>query len=77
MAQELSRTSPAFLTLTPEQAPHPPLAWRVNLTTTGAAIVGGKQDRVEVCGIDRWLGGVHLQSGARAWRWDPVRARIT
>ena len=77
MAQELSRTSPALLTLTPEQAPHAPLAWRATLTTTGAAVIGGKQDRVEMCGIDRWLGGVHLHSGARVWRWDPQRARIT
>ncbi len=76
MARDLSRTSPALLTLTPEQAPHAPLASRVKLTDTGAAILAGKQDRVEVCGIDRWLGGVRLQSGSPIWRWDPERARV-
>jgi len=25
---------------------------------------------VKLCGIDRWLGGVHMQGRGRAWRWS-------
>ena len=75
MAETLSRTSPPMLTQTPEDAPRAPLATRVTLTPTGAAVLAGKQDRVEVCGIDRWLGGVHLQAGS-VWRWNPKLQRV-
>ena len=70
MAEALSRTSPPLLTLTAEEAPYAPLAVRVTLTTTGAAILAGKQDRGP---IDRWFGGVHLHPGAPVWKWDPAR----
>jgi hypothetical protein len=33
-------------------------------------------DRVTTCGIDRWLGGVHLKGGGRIWRWDERQQRI-
>ncbi len=32
-------------------------------------ILRGAADRVELSGIDRWLGGTHL-NGEGAWRWD-------
>ena len=49
----------------------------VTLTDTGRSVLSGRQDRVATCGIDRWLGGVHLQSGGRIWRWDDAVQRIT
>jgi hypothetical protein len=42
----------------------------VALTDTGAAVLRGAADRVRLNGIDRWLGGVHLQGHEAAWRWD-------
>lgn len=69
MADALSRTSPPLLALTAT----------AHATTTefGASVVAGKRDRVETCGIDRWMGGVHLQGRQGTWRWDPVRHGIT
>jgi hypothetical protein len=33
--------------------------------------LSGEADRVELLGIDRWLGGTHLRPG-HVWRWDPA-----
>jgi len=46
------------------------------LTDAGRAILGGHADRVELCGIDRWLGGVHLTGTQVVWRWDHAQGRI-
>ena len=49
---------------------------RVTLTDPGRSMLSGELDRVTTCGIDRWLGGVHLQTDARLWRWDDTLQRI-
>ena len=36
---------------------------------TASACSRGEADRVELLGLDRWLGGTHL-TRERAWRWD-------
>jgi len=41
-----------------------------HLTDTGREVREGKADRVRLRGIDRWLGGVHLQGRESVWRWD-------
>ncbi|HEX2645359.1 MAG TPA: DUF1835 domain-containing protein [Thermoanaerobaculia bacterium] len=51
-------------------------AQHVTLTSTGTAVLAGKEDRVRLHGIDRWLGGVHLSGGEAAWRWDAERGRM-
>jgi len=41
------------------------------LTEAGHACLAGEADRVALAGgIDRWLGGVHLEGAEPAWRWD-------
>lgn len=40
------------------------------LTRNGREVLAGRADYVEIHGIDRWLGGVHLMK-TDAWRWDP------
>jgi hypothetical protein len=47
-----------------------------SLTPDGRAVLDGRSDRVSLCGIDRWLGGVHLQGRAVPWRWDGERGRM-
>ena len=59
----------------------PPLVRVVNkslqLTEAGREILAGQKDRVS-CGLDRWMGGVHLKAGETTiWRWDPGQRRIT
>jgi len=41
----------------------------------GRAVLEGKRDAVEINGIDRWLGGVHLVVG-QVWRWDEENGTI-
>lgn len=77
LAETLSHLMPSLLTLdlsTVEEGRV--LLGRVTLTDPGRSVLSGELDRVTTCGIDRWLGGVHLQNGARLWRWDDTRQRI-
>lgn len=39
------------------------------LTDAGRRVLAGDADRVELLGIDRWVGGTRLVPGA-VWRWD-------
>lgn len=78
LAETLARTSPPLLTLDSRPTSHANLLEAsVTLTDTGRAVLAGRQDRIATCGIDRWLGGVHLQGDAHLWRWDDGRQRIT
>jgi hypothetical protein len=59
--------------------PAPPLgdaatftAARLRVTDAGRSVLAGERDRVELLGIDRWLGGTHLLPDT-VWRWDPRR----
>lgn len=51
---------------------------RVRLTEAGRAVIAGEADAIQLRGIDRWIGGLHLRGTAVPWRWDkeegkPVR----
>jgi hypothetical protein len=77
LAEDLSRTSPPLLTHAPaETAGGNPLGGSVALTDLGRAILAGQQDRFALGSIDRWLGGVHLQSVGNLWRWDEQHQRV-
>jgi hypothetical protein len=67
LAEALSTTDPPLLTRS-IQSP--------SLTPDGRAVLDGRSDRVSLCGIDRWLGGVHLHGRDVPWRWDAERGRI-
>jgi hypothetical protein len=56
----------------PDRVPNGTIA----LTDTGRAVLAGQVDRVERCGFDRWLGGVHLKSSGSMWRWDDAQRRL-
>jgi hypothetical protein len=60
------------------QTPAGPLSLEdsVALTDDGLRVLEGHADRVRVCGIDRWLGGVHLSGKGPIWRWDESARRI-
>ncbi len=49
----------------------------VQLTGTGAQILAGQADQVTRNGIDRWIGGVHLEGHQVPWRWDDGTETIT
>jgi hypothetical protein len=48
----------------------------VKITDAGRNVIEGRADHIELNGIDRWLGGVHLKGENAAWRWDRVSGRI-
>ena len=52
-------------------------AGRPVLTDTGHAVLEGRRDWLAVREPDRWLGGVHLESGKPVWRWDSSKQRLT
>jgi redox-sensitive transcriptional activator SoxR len=48
---------------------------QVRLTATGEQTLRGEADRVELLGIDRWIGGTHLTLDS-TWRWDPAELQL-
>jgi hypothetical protein len=47
------------------------LATPLRLTPEGERVLRGESDRVELLGVDRWIGGTHV-IGRDPWRWDEV-----
>jgi len=66
-----------------EQLPDPPplsdarvfAAMSLGLTPAGERVLQREADRVELLGIDRWIGGTHITPGT-AWRWDPAAQHL-
>ncbi len=65
--QDLSRGASPLVVLTGDGGS---LDREVRLTEAGDAVRTGAEDRVRLNGIDRWLGGVHLEGQDARWRWD-------
>jgi hypothetical protein len=70
LAGELSRTSPPLVALTSAPNATRPLDAVLTLTDAGREVLAARADRVTLCGVDRWIGGVHLRGRSRIWRWD-------
>jgi hypothetical protein len=49
---------------------------RLGLTETGARVLAGEVDHVARNGVDRWIGGVHLQGHHVPWRWNDGTERL-
>lgn len=43
---------------------------QVRLTDAGRRVLAGSDDYVQLNGVDRWIGGVHLAGDAARWRWN-------
>jgi DNA-binding transcriptional MerR regulator len=48
---------------------------QLRLTATGEQTLRGQADRVELLGIDRWIGGTHITPD-NTWRWDPTELTL-
>jgi hypothetical protein len=46
------------------------------VTNLGREALMGSVDHVRLNGINRWLGGVHLQGDETLWRWDEKAGRL-
>jgi hypothetical protein len=76
LGTELASTSPPLLTLDHASAAGGPLDAVLRLTEAGRSVLSASMDRISACGIDRWLGGVHLQPRGTIWRWDETSGCI-
>jgi hypothetical protein len=47
----------------------------LRLTPAGERVLQRKADRVQLLGVDRWIGGSHITPGT-AWRWDPAAQQL-
>ena len=59
----------------PTGDPHLFARLRLHVTVEGEAVLRGEADRVELLGIDRWIGGTHV-TGENAWCWDADARRV-
>jgi hypothetical protein len=48
---------------------------QLRLTATGERTLRGEADRVDLLGIDSWIGGTHITSD-NTWRWDPTELKL-
>jgi hypothetical protein len=67
------------ITGVPDGATLESIAWgpvNVEITPVGSRVLDGRDDFIELNGIDQWLGGVHLQTGKNEWRFDIESGRI-
>ena len=49
---------------------------QLRLTATGERTLRREADRVELLGIDRWIGGTHITPDT-TWRWHPTNHELT
>jgi hypothetical protein len=73
-ANSLAAPPAALITVESERPPN--LAGIASLTRHGESVLAGAIDRVRQWGIDRWLGGVHLEGNGEMWRWDAGDGRL-
>ena len=48
---------------------------QLRLTATGERTLRGQADRVDLLGIDRWIGGTHITPD-NTWRWDATQLEL-
>jgi len=78
LVETFASTTPALLTYDAGEAPAGRiLRGAVSITNAGRDVLARRLDRITTCGLDRWYGGVHLQSNGPVWRWDDQAERIT
>lgn len=49
---------------------------KLTLTPAGKDVLNSNADAIQLNGIDRWLGGVHLSGAESQWRWDADREKL-
>lgn len=52
------------------------IAQRLTLTRDGERVLERQADRVELLGVDRWVGGTHI-TDTSPWRWDEATQTLT
>lgn len=80
--EAMTRSEPPLLELShggmlemPEHAAADAHQQRLLVTDAGRQVLADALDWIDINGIDKWLGGVHLQDG-NVWRWDSDRKTL-
>jgi len=47
----------------------------IRLTRDGERVLSGQADRVDLVGVDRWVGGTHV-TPENLWRWDGAKRKL-
>ena len=63
-----------YLSYDPDEPPH--RRGSLALTQVGHALLAGDVDWLNLNPVDRWVGGMHVRSGQRNWRWDPMAGPV-
>jgi hypothetical protein len=75
--RELSAAaSPALLDLAGQPFTRESLRTPLAVTAFGRDLLAGRADWIRTNGIDRWLGGVHMNSTKSTWRWSGDRLQL-
>jgi hypothetical protein len=78
LVQRLATATPALLSVErAREDDRMPPAGQAALTLKGRAVLEGTADRIHLCGIDTWRGGVHLAGRGPVWRWNPDTEQFT
>jgi DNA-binding transcriptional MerR regulator len=48
----------------------------LRVTDEGERVLRAESDRVDLLGVDRWIGGSHITPD-NLWRWDPERSQLS
>ena len=76
--EELAASSPALVRLDAERDDSRSFPnGQFELTQSGREVLSGAADRLRLCGIDRWIGGVHLTGRGPSWRWNAEQGCVT
>jgi hypothetical protein len=77
LANALATAKPPLLTINLENPRGSVMpVGTIEATADGRNVLSGGVDRIKLCGIDRWLGGVHLEGRGPLWRWSGRAGRI-
>ena len=68
-------SEPAFVR-TREQPDEPGFNDQLTITGTGHAVITGTRDWLSLNPPERWVGGVRIESGKPAWRWNEARREV-
>jgi hypothetical protein len=71
--EAMARTNPPVLTIEAGEQPFPRVA---SITATGRAVLSGATDFLSLHPPERWVGGVQIESGQPAWRFDTSGRRV-
>src|SRR5262249_32471168 len=59
------------------EAEKPPVQWcKADFDRGRPRVLAGQDDHIAMNGVDRWVGGVHLQGHRVPWRWDELHQKI-